>query len=165
MSINDRLEAKVLLLLLNDFDLADELLQLIDPIGDKSCLLLQVHALFGERPLMFKESVHFLKLGKEVVDAKVLVLSSPHEVLKHLGLAVQVLSLVSLKVRHVHVFDAQVALKLGHSCLKKFQVFCLQFEHDGLQILFHGAGVDLATQSIGIQWLGKGSLRATSEDW
>ena len=54
---DDGLETKVLLFCLDLLELADELLELLKPVCDEACLLLQVHALINEASLMLQERV------------------------------------------------------------------------------------------------------------
>ena len=115
MSVENGLEAEVLLFLLDIFDLRDELLQLREPIRNELCLLLQVFALLDKWSLMLQKGVHFLELGEELVDAKVFVLCDSQKIFQHLGFLVKVFSLVLLKELHVHVFYAQVLFELGHA--------------------------------------------------
>ena len=78
---NDRLEAQVLFLLLDLLDRVDEILELIEPIRDKSRLLLQIKALLNKGALMLQKAVDFLKLCEHLIEAEVFVFCLPDEVL------------------------------------------------------------------------------------
>ena len=61
---------------------------------------------------MLEEGVHFLKFGKKIVNADVLVLCHAHEIFQHLGLLVNAFAIMLIIVGDIHVFYADVGLKL-----------------------------------------------------
>ena len=86
----------------------DKLLQILQPIYDKGCLLFQVEALIQEWLIMLEEVVILLKLNEDVIDACDGLLGRYFVLFQHLSLFEDVFSLLSIEELLVHVLYAQV---------------------------------------------------------